>query len=367
MSHQKDFFIRMCEMENVTPQELQKLTKKSKSVVYDWLNYSNECSFPSYESLSKIVCRLGITIDELLKCKSSKLIDFQNYRIYNEYIIGDLMSFHINEDILKNPSYEYIMNCFVNDCNQLKNMIDNYVLGMNIDEKEFDMLCKHIQPVVISDVEYAFDDYGGVVYLLNSKTIIDYKDRTELFKDRVENDNDYALSCLHKIMFPNANKILLLIANNNINILKKHVLFIDEHEIEMLMKEYLKIAVTNSNYDKKHAIFKLLYNKNCKTEDLFDDLSNPSYHDLLNKYKEKQEIIEDKRNKLFVKIAEYVVSLETISIIELQRQFKISFNIASEMIKRLENANVISSLSDNCTRKVLMNITDLINNKIIKN
>jgi predicted DNA-binding transcriptional regulator AlpA len=51
----KDFFIRMCEMENLTAQELQNLTGKSKSVVYEWLNYSNISSFPSYKSLSKIV------------------------------------------------------------------------------------------------------------------------------------------------------------------------------------------------------------------------------------------------------------------------------------------------------------------------
>ena len=74
MFQQKDFFIRMCEMEKLTALELQKLTKKSKSVVYEWLNYSNVNSYPSYESLSKIVCRLGISIDDLLKTKNYYIV-----------------------------------------------------------------------------------------------------------------------------------------------------------------------------------------------------------------------------------------------------------------------------------------------------
>ena len=358
----------MCEMEKLTALELQKLTKKSKSVVYEWLNYSNVNSYPSYESLSKIVCRLGISIDDLLKCKSDKLVDYQNYRIYKNYIFGDILNSHLIQEVLDNPNYKYILNCYVNDCNQLRLMIDNYILGVSINLNELDVLCEHIQPVVISDVEYACDDFGGgTMYYLNSSTIKDYKDRTELFIDRVENDSEYAMTCTHKISYPDVNEILLTIANEDISILKKHVLFIEEYERNMLMKKYLEFTISNSDYDKKHLIFKLLYNSDSKLEDIIGNLSDVSNYNLLEKYQEKKEIIEDTRNKLFVKVAKYVVALETISTIKLQKEFSLSFNIASEMIKRLEKKNVISSLSSGAPRRVLMNMTDLIDKKIIPN
>ena len=299
MYKQKEFFIRMCEMENLTAQELQKITNKSKSVVYEWLNYSNVNSFPSYDCLSKIVCRLGVSIDDLLKCKSDKLIDYMNYRRYSLYITGSIFQPQISEEILENPEYINILGCYVNDCNILRVMLNNYLSDSRIDVDELDILCEHIKPLFVSDVEYALDDFGGgAFYHLNSKNIEDFKNRTELFNDRVENDEGYAL------------------------------------------------------------IFKLLYSNKYPIENIFDQ-------ELLRKYNENQEKVENSRDKLFVKIAKYVVSLTNISTIELQKEFNISFSVASEMIKRLENKNVISSLSISSPRKVLMSITDLIDNKII--
>ena len=73
MIKHKDFLIRMCDVENVNASDLMALTGKSKTVVYEWLNYSNLTNFPTNDSLSKIICRLGITIDDFLKCKSDKL------------------------------------------------------------------------------------------------------------------------------------------------------------------------------------------------------------------------------------------------------------------------------------------------------
>ena len=39
---------------------ITKTTNLSKSVVYDWLDYSKENVLPGNEDLSKILCRLGI-------------------------------------------------------------------------------------------------------------------------------------------------------------------------------------------------------------------------------------------------------------------------------------------------------------------
>ena len=61
MNDRKDFFIRMCEAENVSVNELIKLTGKSKSVVYDWLDYSKTNVLPGNEVLIKISENMCLT------------------------------------------------------------------------------------------------------------------------------------------------------------------------------------------------------------------------------------------------------------------------------------------------------------------
>lgn len=326
----------MCQMENVSIKELQELTGKSKSVVYEWLNYSNKNCLPSYESIAKIICRLGITFDDFLKCRCDKLVDYENYRTYNNYIVGDILNLKLSDDILEDSNCEYILNCYIYDYFSLKSMIDDYLFGLNVDMNEFDSLCKHIKPCVLSDVEYVFDDFGGgALYLLNSGNILDYKDRTELFMDRVENDPEYEFSCNHGVIFPDINDILLRKSVEDTSLLKKYLLIISEKECNALRKSYVKLVNENKDFDKDKKLFKILYKNNTFS------------------------------NQLFIEVCKYVVTLKSVSIIQIQKQFSLPFNISIAIINKLEEKNVISVKSEGITRTVLMSLEDLKNNKII--
>ena len=196
----KDFLIAMCEVENIKAKELQQLTGKSQSVVYEWLNSSNITNFPTYESLSKILCRLGLTMDEFLKCKSDKLVDYSKFRTYSNYLCSkNVDEFSLSEKrltfsrtVMEALNYENILNCYINDCLELKKMITLYLKGIKVDTDKFDLLCNNIKPFVISDIEF-FDEAGGVGYYLNSSNVYDFKIRTEAYKENVEDDPDYAV------------------------------------------------------------------------------------------------------------------------------------------------------------------------------
>ena len=336
MIKQKDFFIRMCQMENVSIKELQELTGKSKSVVYEWLNYSNINCFPSYESLAKIICRLGITFDDFLKCRCDKLVDYNNYRTYKNYIIGDILNLKLSDDILNEPNCEYILNCYIHDYFSLTEMIDDYLLGLNVDMNKLESLCDHIKPCVQSDVEYALDDFGGgALYLLNSSNIHDYKDRTELFMDRLENDPEYKFSCNHRLIFPDINDILLKKSEEDTSLIRKYLLIITEKERNALIESYVNLVSENKHFDKNKKLFKILYKNNCYS------------------------------NQLFAEVAKYVVTLKRVSIIEIQKQFKLPFSIAILIMNKLEEKNVVSIKNEGITRTVLMSLEDLKSNKII--
>ena len=90
----RSFFIKMCDIEGVSPKELQEITGKSKSVVYEWLDYSKPSSLPTKETLLKVLARLGLTMDNYINCESEKLAgDSSNvlYRTYHEYMNNVLM------------------------------------------------------------------------------------------------------------------------------------------------------------------------------------------------------------------------------------------------------------------------------------
>ena len=114
----------MLEVENVTPKDLQEVTGKSKSVVYDWLDCSNSTHFPSNEALIKILCRLGLSLDEFIRCESDKLPKDNLYRTYKEYIMGSINNKWLSTSLLDNNNYEEILNCFINDVIRVEEMLD---------------------------------------------------------------------------------------------------------------------------------------------------------------------------------------------------------------------------------------------------
>lgn len=329
MIEHKEFFIRMCELEKVTTRELQMLTGKSKSVVYEWLDYSNYKTLPNYQAMSKIICRLGISMDELVKCKCSKLVDYNEYRTYQDYIKGDDSNQRLELDILDNPNSKYILHCYINDYLALRELIDNYLMDLNVDMEKLGRLCEYIKPVVLSDVEYAFDDFGGgALYYLNSANIIDYKDRTELFIDRIENDPEYELHCNHELIFPDIDDVLLLMSEEDINLIRKYLLITTEKERNYLMDSYCNLIEYNPDFDKDKKILKVLQKNNT--------VSNFSLYE----------------------VVKYVVTLKTVKLSDIQRRFNIGFGTAYEIMMRLEEEEIVSRKVDGEDRRVLMSIEE---------
>ena len=236
----------------------------------------------------------------------------------------------MSDAILNEPNCEYILNCYIYDYFSLRGMINDFLLDLNVDINEFDRLCDHIKPYVQSDVEYVFDDFGGgALYLLNSSNINDYKDRTELFIERLENDPEYELSCNHRLIFPDINGVLLKKSEEDTSLLKKYLLIITEQECKVLMESYVNLFNENKDFDKDKKLYKILYRNQSFSKQLFDE------------------------------VAKYVVTLERVSTIDIQKQFKLPFSIAILIMNSLEEKKVVSPKGEGMKRTVLMSLEEL--------
>lgn len=258
MNKLKDFFIRMCEVENVSVEELMDLTGKSKSVVYDWLDYSKENVLPGNEDLSKILCRLGITLDEYLQCKSDKLPKEDKYRIYKNYITGEYVNKCIASSVLENPNYECILNCFIDDVIDVKSMLDDYLNGNTIDLERFDMLCAYLSPTYWSDAAY-LDEGDGIIGSLDSSSLEDYKERNERVKMSKEEDLDEEDRFHLDLYFPNLDYLALTVADKkSMDIFKRYVFILDECGLKELEKHYHIMLEHEPEFDKSKKILKYI-------------------------------------------------------------------------------------------------------------
>ena len=211
----KDFFIKMCDVEGVSPKELQEITGKSKSVVYEWLNYFNVTSLPSKEDLLKVLARLGLNMDDYINCKSDKLAGDETnvlYRTYDQHMIGDEFGLYITESVLTANNYEYILDCFLDDCISFKSMLEDYLNGIEIDLEEFDVICKHLKPQYWSDAVFIDEFTDAAVGFFDSSMLEEYKLRTELYNELVEDDPEYATTHSHDVWLPRADYFVLHVA-----------------------------------------------------------------------------------------------------------------------------------------------------------
>ena len=277
----KDFLINICEVENITVKELQKLTGKSQSVVYEWLDYSKS-SFPSYDSLSKILCRLGITLDDFMKCKSERLVDHTHYRTYSDYIIGQHDNQWFAEDILEDQNHKYILNCYIDDCFRLKSLVKDYLKGVEIDINEFNMLCENIHPCYISDAVYYYELTDMIINYLCLQTLPDYKMRKEFFDELVKEDEEFAINKEHEIYIPSANSLVLHLAINDFNVLKKYILLLNKTEKKILMENYISKCIDEKDYDNNKRIAKFLIKNKCLPRIGADEKIISMYQQLVN-------------------------------------------------------------------------------------
>ena len=277
----KDFLLRLCEVEKVSIKELQEITNKSKTVVYEWFNFQNKTSFPRFEELSKILCRLGVTIDEFIRCKSSKVLDYQLYRSYNEYIRGSFTSQYISESILENENYYEILNSYVEDCYDLRAIINDFLEGIEIDKEEFEKLSKLIGPVYFSDVTFLDDYSDGVTGYLSYGGLIDFKMRNDLFKELIEDDEEEKDAHEHGIFFPSASCVIFKAASKKLRILRKYLSILNNIEKNALMETYIRMYLEDNSFDSEKRIFKFLVSNDCTLNYVRNETITNAYRNLL--------------------------------------------------------------------------------------
>lgn len=257
MNKLKYFFIRMCEVENVSAHELMELTGKSKSVVYTWLDYSNN-TLPGNESLSKILCRLGITLDEYLQCKSDKLPIYDQFRVYKNYIEGSNGNNYIISTVLDNPYYDCILSCFIEDVITVKSMLEDYLNGKEIDLEKFDMLCDNLTPTYWSDPAYE-DEGDGIIGSLNSSSLEDYKERNDRVKMSMEEDLDEEDYFKLDLFFPCLDYLALTVGDKkSMEIFKRYVHILDKGELKILEEHYYTMLEHEPEFDKSKKILKYI-------------------------------------------------------------------------------------------------------------
>ena len=284
MLRYKDFFIKMCDIEGVSPKELQEITGKSKSVVYEWLDYSKPSSLPTKETLLKVLARLGLTMDDYINCESEKLAgDSSNvlYRTYDEYMIGDELGMSITESILTANNYEYILNCFLDDCVSFKTMLEDYLNGTLIDLEKFDVICKHLKPQFYSDAVFIDEVTETAFGFFAASMLEEYKLRTELFNELAEDDPEYTINNSHQVWLPHADYIVLHVAKTNLDFVKRFLLVLNEDEKNNFLESYFNYYMREINFDINKKILKLLIKNGCKLPENADEEIKELYNKII--------------------------------------------------------------------------------------
>lgn len=284
MLRYKDFFIKMCDIEGVSPKELQEITGKSKSVVYEWLDYSKPSSLPTKEALLKVLARLGLTMDDYINCESEKLAgDSSNvlYRTYDEYMIGDELGMSITELILTANNYEYILNCFLDDCVSFKTMLEDYLNGTLIDLEKFDVICKHLKPQFYSDAVFIDECTETAFGFFDARMLEEYKLRTELFNELAEDDPEYTINHFHQVCLPHADNIVLHVAKTNLDFVKRFLLVLNEDEKNNFLESYFNYYMREINFDINKKILKLLIKNGCKLPENADEEIKELYNKII--------------------------------------------------------------------------------------
>ncbi len=278
----KDFLIRMCDVEKVTPKELEEITGKSKSVVYEWLNYSNFSSLPTKETLLKVLARLGLTLDDYINCRSEKLVDKFSYRTYNEHIYGDEFGSYVSESVLTVNNYEYVLNCFLDDCVLFKSMLKDYLNGMEIDYEKFDLVCKYLKPSYWSDVVFIDEHTDSAVGFFKSDMLEEYKLRTSLYNEFVKDDPEYVTNHFHDVWLPSADYFVLHVAKTNPNVVKRYISVLNKIEKNKFLKTYFDYYMRETNFDNNKRILKILIKNGCTLSENVNNEIKELYNKIIN-------------------------------------------------------------------------------------
>lgn len=135
ISSLKEYLVKLIRYENISNQELMKITNQNASQVSKWLNeYDN--SFPNIEELLIICQRLGISLDDLYEMDKAKLYDelkLEKYAIFDSGNINDDPCYYISEEILQDKECNIILTKYVDLLHDFINEMNNYLNGITKD------------------------------------------------------------------------------------------------------------------------------------------------------------------------------------------------------------------------------------------
>ena len=263
MQNYKLFLINVCNIDNITIQELMEITGKSKSVVYSWLNLSKP-DFPTIDSLGKILFRMGISLEDFINYRHPVYDNGKFARTYGDYISGYWDESYIQSDILELPNADEVISTYLHDRSALNNMIQDYVNGLEIDMERFELLCKELRPMFASD-DSVISEAGVCIDNLNRDTLKSYKYGLEILKEAKEDnegDPNYEPP-EHYMFYPDANYVILLAAEKNPSFINEYLTIIDDIDKRFLLEDYMRICEENPDYDKKNRIIKRLVESDC--------------------------------------------------------------------------------------------------------
>jgi len=271
VSDLKKYLVDLIIHENISNQELMRITRQNSSQVSKWLNKSDN-SFPNMEELLIICQRLGISLDELYEMDYAKLYDnlkLEKYALWDDGTIDGKITYeyidpcyYLSTKVFEDHECTEILESYVKLFRDFNNKTNNYLKGItkDIPSLEIDKLL----------VYYIDDDsYNGEPIGLINKYDFEY------FKEFLDNEEYQDYKGVYPHFYPiNVDYVMLLYMKKDKKLVFKYL-------------EELKRLDAFFSY--------------------FDSLKNKYVSQFFNVYSyllEQNQII-DSQGKLFKKIVEY--------------------------------------------------------------
>lgn len=254
MYESKLFLSKLLALEGVSVEELMALTGRSRSVVYEWLNLADKESFPPFASLEKILCRLGITLDDLFACHHPLYGDGSAARRYGQYTVGAYENAAITEALLEENDADAIVSTYLNDRRRFAELLTEARSG-EVDTEEFDLYAEALKPVLVTEL-------GGELpqaCYLNSATLPKYRLGCQtLVENGEEPENDE-----HYVAYPDPSAVILLASRHDVRHLDAYLHLADEKEKSRILACYIELRGKKEKLDRKNRLLRSLLREEC--------------------------------------------------------------------------------------------------------
>ena len=186
VSDLKKYLVNLIRHENISNQELMRITHQNSSQVSKWLNeYDN--SFPNMQELLIICQRLGISLNELYEMDDAKLYDnlkLEKYALWDDGTIDGCITYeyidpcyYLSTKVFEDHECTEILESYVKLFRDFNNKTNNYLKGITKDIPSLEIE-KLLVYYVDRDIEidgmdkYDFDDFKEFI---DNKDYIDSK------------------------------------------------------------------------------------------------------------------------------------------------------------------------------------------------